>query len=46
MNDPAAKALLSPGDYPREPVVMDGLSVAFLKSAGFLPLSLRRNHRA
>ena len=44
MNDPAAKALLSPGDYPREPVVLDGLSVAYMKTAGFLPLSLADTH--
>ncbi|RJR21456.1 MAG: type II secretion system protein GspE, partial [Desulfobacteraceae bacterium] len=34
---------LSFQDYPREPVVIDNLSVKFMKQARFIPISLQGN---
>ena len=39
-DQPGTSRRLGPGDYPREPVAVEGLSVRFLKASRIVPLSL------
>ncbi|MFZ7126501.1 MAG: type II secretion system ATPase GspE [Desulfobacterales bacterium] len=40
MNDPTFNTPASPKDFPREPIMLENLSVPFMKTSCFLPLSL------
>lgn len=44
MNDFETSQLLSPEDYPREPVELENLSLQFMKTSCFVPLTLSDAH--